>query len=100
MPRSIIVGFFGPTLACLLLASCGGGGGSAPTSSVADGGGSAPTYSVGVTVSGVTGSGLVLLDNGGDHLSVPISGSFTFATALTAGAAYSVSLMTQPTNQS
>ena len=100
MSRFIAVRWFGVLLAGLLAAGCGGGGGSAPTSSVADGGGSAPTYSVGGTVSGLTGSGLVLLDNGGDHLSVPMSGSFTFAIALTAGAAYSVSLMTQPTNQS
>ncbi|MGP8165080.1 MAG: hypothetical protein ACLQAR_06130 [Steroidobacteraceae bacterium] len=101
MPRFIAVRVFGAALASLFAAGCGGGGGgSAPTSSVADGGGSASTYSVGGTVSGLTGSGIVLLDNGGDHLSVPMSGPFTFATSLTAGATYSVSLMTQPANQS
>jgi hypothetical protein len=101
MPRFIAVRAFGVALASLFAAGCGGGGGgSAPTSSVADGGGGASTYSVGGAVSGLTGSGIVLLDNGGDHLSVPMSGPFTFATSLTAGATYRVSLMTQPANQS
>ena len=40
----------------------------------------ARTYSVGGTVSGLTGT-VVLQDNGGDNLSVTANGSFTFPTA-------------------
>ena len=49
---------------------------------------------IGVTVSGLTGSGLVLQDNGGDSLTVPTSGSYTFKTPVTG--AYSVTVLTQP----
>ena len=59
--------------------------------------GAAPTYTVGGTVSGLTGSGLVLRDNGGDDLGVTANGPFTFATQLAATAAYSVIVFAQPT---
>jgi hypothetical protein len=58
----------------------------------------APTYSVGGTVSGLTGT-LVLQDNGGDNLSVTANGPFTFPTKLTGGSAYSVTALTQPSGQ-
>ena len=58
------------------------------------------TYTVGGTVSGLTGAGLVLQDNGGNNLAVSASGSFTFSTAVASGAAYSVTVLTQPTGQS
>ena len=64
------------------LAACGGGA----------------TYTIGGTVSGLVGSGLVLRNNGGDDLVVSASGTFKFATALASGAAYSVSVSTQPGN--
>jgi hypothetical protein len=54
------------------------------------------TYSVGGTVSGLLGSGLVLRNNGGDDLSMPANGVFAFPTKLTAGAAYSVTVTQQP----
>ena len=56
------------------------------------------TYTVGGTVSGLTGT-VVLQDNGGDNLSVSANGPFTFATALASGAAYSVTVITNPTGQ-
>jgi hypothetical protein len=58
-----------------------------------------PTYTIGGSVSGLTGSGLVLQDNGGNNLSLA-SGvtSFTFSTPVTAGSSYSVSILTQPSN--
>ena len=58
------------------------------------------TYTIGGTVSGLTGTGLVLQDNGGNNLAVSASGSFTFSTAIASGAAYSVTVLTQPTGQS
>jgi len=53
---------------------------------------------VGGTVSGLTGSGLILRNNGGDDLAVSANGTFTFATPLASGAAYSVTVFSQPTN--
>ena len=58
------------------------------------------TYTIGGTVSGLTGTGLVLQDNGGDNLAVSASGSFTFSTTVASGAAYSVTVLTQPAGQS
>ena len=57
------------------------------------------TYTVGGTVTGLTGT-VVLQDNGGDNLTVSASGSFTFATALAQGAAYDVTVATEPSGQS
>jgi len=57
-----------------------------------------PTYSVGGTISGLTGTA-VLQDNGGDNLTVSANGSFTFATSLLSGAAYNVTVQTNPTGQ-
>jgi len=58
------------------------------------------SYTVGGTVSGVTGTGLVLQDNLGDNLTVSASGSFTFPTPVASGGAYSVTVLTQPTGPS
>ena len=62
-------------------------------------GGSGGSYSVGGTVSGLAGT-LVLQDNGGDDLSVSGNGAFAFATTLADGAAYQVSVKTNPAGQS
>jgi len=62
------------------------------------GGDTTPTYSVGGSVSGLSGS-VVLQDNGGDNLTVTANGSFTFATQLASGAAYNVSVKTNPAGQ-
>ena len=58
----------------------------------------AASFSVGGTVSGLSGT-VVLQDNGGDNLSLTANGSFTFATALASGAAYSVTVQTNPSGQ-
>ena len=58
----------------------------------------ASTYSVGGTVSGLSGT-VVLQDNGGNDLSVGASGAFTFSTGLATGAAYSVTVKTSPAGQ-
>lgn len=57
------------------------------------------TYTIGGTVAGLSSSGLVLQDNGGDNLTVAASAStFTFSTTLTSGGAYKVTVLTQPSN--
>ncbi len=84
-----------------LVAACGGGGGGGGG---ANGGSAAPapanpTYSISGSVSGLTGTGLVLQDNGGDNLTVNASSTFVFPKALTTGAAYKVTVLTQPALQ-
>ncbi len=56
------------------------------------------TYAIGGTVSGLSGSGLVLQDNGGDNLSVTANGAFTFATKIASGGAYAVTVHTEPSS--
>jgi FG-GAP repeat len=56
-------------------------------------------FTVGGTVSGVTGAGLVLQNNGGDNLSVPADGGFTFATSLANGAPYNVTVFSSPAGE-
>jgi len=57
------------------------------------------TYTVGGNVSGLTGDGLALQNNGADTLAIMANGAFTFATSLNDGAAYAVTVSTQPTGQ-
>jgi hypothetical protein len=59
----------------------------------------AVTYTIGGTTSGLTGTGLVLQDNGGDNLAVTANGAFTFLTPIASGAKYNVTVLTQPTAQ-
>ena len=73
--------------------------GSADVSNVAVSCANSPTYAVGGSVSGLSGT-VVLQDNGGDDLSVSANGPFTFATKLAGGAAYNVTVKTNPSGQS
>jgi hypothetical protein len=82
---------WGVGAACILittaLAGCGGGD---------DNSSPAPTYTIGGTISGLTTVGLVL-ENGSDTLSPAANAAtFTFATKLTSGATYAVTVETQP----
>lgn len=56
------------------------------------------THTVGGTVSGLAGSGLVLKLNGSTSLPVSQNGSFTFPAGLATGATYAVTVGTQPSN--
>ena len=58
-----------------------------------------PSYTVGGTVSGLSGT-LVLQDNGGDNLSLSANGSFTFQTPVASGGAYNVTVQSSPSGQS
>jgi len=85
-------------LTTLIVAACGGGGGgSAPPPGGGGGGGGATTYSVSVTVTGLAGSALVLQDNGASNLTVSSHTTASFTTKLASGAAYAVTVLTQPT---
>jgi len=55
-------------------------------------------YTIGGVVAGLTGSGLVLRDNGGDGLAVSAPGNFTFATPVASGLGYAVTVFAQPTS--
>ncbi len=52
------------------------------------------SYSIGGSVTGLVGSGLVLQDNLGNDLPIGSNGSFTFSALLATGSAYSVTVLT------
>jgi hypothetical protein len=54
------------------------------------------TYSVGGSVSGLVGGGLVLQNNAGDDLTIGNNGTFTFLTKIASGSTYDVQVKTQP----
>lgn len=85
----------GLKVAALAVAGCiagcgGGGGGSTPPP---------PTFTVGGKVNALSGTGMVLQNNGGNNLSISSNGTFTFTTALLSGATYAVTILTQPSGQ-
>lgn len=59
---------------------------------------SASTYTVGGTVSGLSGT-VVLQNDGDDDLSISSNGVFTFPTALAQNSIYNVTVLSQPANQ-
>ena len=57
------------------------------------------TYTIGGTISGLSGTGLVLQDNFGNNLSVSAGAtSFTFTTAIASGGTFIVTVFSQPSN--
>ncbi|HET8696908.1 MAG TPA: beta-propeller fold lactonase family protein [Gammaproteobacteria bacterium] len=56
----------------------------------------AGSFTIGGTVTGLAGTGLVLRNNGGNDLAVAANGAFVFAGGLANGAAYAVTVRTQP----
>lgn len=54
------------------------------------------SFTVGGTVAGLQGEGLVLQNNGTDNLAVTQNGALTFSTPIAVGAAYAVTVKTQP----
>ena len=58
------------------------------------------TFNVSGTVTGLSGTGLVLQDNAGDNLAVAANGTFKFATAVASGSGYLVTTLTNPSNAS
>ncbi|MDE2201895.1 MAG: hypothetical protein KGJ38_04120 [Burkholderiaceae bacterium] len=93
-------------LACCVvlgLSACGGGDGSG-ASGTASAGSTGPTapaaqgYAIGGSVTGLSGT-VVLQNNAGDDLAVSANGAFTFATSVSNGAGYNVTVSTQPATQ-
>ncbi|MEM1081787.1 MAG: choice-of-anchor D domain-containing protein, partial [Pseudomonadota bacterium] len=56
-------------------------------------------FTVGGTVAGLSGAGLVLQNNGGDNLIIALNGAFAFPTALDDGLLYTVTVLSQPVDQ-
>lgn len=77
------------------LSGCKGGGGTSGSPA----GLPTVTYSVGGTVTGLTGAGLVLQVNGGGNLAIAAAGSFTFVSPIAATTNYTVTVLTQPAGQ-
>jgi hypothetical protein len=57
-----------------------------------------PTYSVGGTIKGLIGTGLVLQNNGTDNLVIEENGMFNFSTQIADGNQCNVMILSQPTN--
>lgn len=53
---------------------------------------------IGGTVAGLAGTGLVLQNNGGDDKSITADGAYTFDTTVDDGQSYAVTVLTQPTS--
>jgi hypothetical protein len=96
--RSCLWGIAGMMLVTVLTA-CGGGSGRASTAvaAVTPAPPVPPTaYTVSVTVSGLSGSGLILQLNTANDLAIAANGNFTFANSLADGTSYAITVKTQP----
>jgi hypothetical protein len=84
-------------LIILQLSACGGNS----NDRASDQGDQSETrYSISGTVTGLTGNGLVLQNNGADDLIIDADGVFSFATQMIEGDSYAVTIATQPGYQS
>jgi len=93
MVRKVFFEVLLTSILALTIAGCGGGGDSSGSDSSTT---TTVKYSISGTVSGLTGSGLVLQNNGGNDLTISGDGDFTFSTEVTDGKSYSVSVASQP----
>jgi uncharacterized repeat protein (TIGR03803 family) len=82
--------FAAVAIAVLFLVGCGSGGSGTKLPP--------QTHTIGGTVSGLSGTGLVLQNNSSSNLSISGNGNFTFSTPIAAGGAYRVTVLTQPSN--
>jgi hypothetical protein len=73
------------------LAGCGGAGSGGTTRQTV-------TFTIGGFVNNLNSSPLKLQDNGGDTITVPTYGFFTFPTPLPGGSTYNVTILSQPPN--
>ena len=92
----------------LALTSCGGGGSDEPAPGSpdpdpdpgSDGDDDDPEagFRIGGSVTGLTGTGLVISNNASDELTIDASGSFAFDVELADGAGYDVEIVSQPSS--
>jgi trimeric autotransporter adhesin len=90
MTRNIVWRSAVPLAFLTTLSACGGGGG---------GDDPPASFTVSANVSGLTGTGLVLRNNGGNDLAVTVNGTATFTNSVASGANYDVTVATQPAAQ-
>ena len=90
MNRQLVAMLGTVTLACFV--ACSGDDGTPPQND--------PTFSIGGTVSGLAGSGLVLQNNGGNNLTISADGAFSFSTEVADGGSYAATVLTQPSDPS
>ncbi len=83
-----------------LLSGCNGGSGSSGGETPSGGTQNPNTFAIGGIVYGLTGTGLVLQNNGGDNLAATTTGTYSFSTQLSNGSTYSVTILNQPIGQS
>ncbi|MGA8221852.1 MAG: hypothetical protein WB780_09395, partial [Candidatus Acidiferrales bacterium] len=77
----------------LSVSACGGGGTTGTTPPPPS-----STYTIGGTVSGLSGTGLILQNNGGNNLAISANGNFTFSTAIASGGSYNVTVLSEPSS--
>jgi hypothetical protein len=82
------------TAILLLVGACSGVPGGS-TGGTGTGGG---PFTISGSITGLAGTGLVLLNNGTTQLSITALGSFVFGTTVASGGTYNVTVMTQPSN--
>src|SRR5258708_23304520 len=86
-------------LTSFVLSSCSGPGSAGLGPGPGPGSGSGP-FTVGGTVPGLTGTGLVLKNNAGASHAIAANGTFPFKTAVASGKPYNVSFSTPPSTPS
>ena len=97
MASAVLVGCGGkgcnPSLSSVCAnASSSSGSGSGSGTGAGPGAVSSGPFTIGGSVVGLTGTGLVLEDNGGDDLTINQSGAFTFKVLITGGGQYTVTV--------
>lgn len=88
---SSVVRFFAFALLAQIVVGCGSSGESTPPP---------PTYTISGTVTGLSGSGLVLQNNATNSQTISANGAFSFTTQIASGSTYAVTASTQPTSPS
>ncbi|WP_455222932.1 hypothetical protein, partial [Kaarinaea lacus] len=86
LSKSLIIALYSISV----LTGCSSGGSDGPP----------PTYTIGGSVAGLAASGLELQNNGSDDLLISANGSFVFASAVTRGGSYNITVKTQPNSPS